>query len=334
MDGRERLQAQVLSGTRQRVTFVDACRLRYGMTRVVCLTPRVETRLRSGAEAAIPLQVRYVADGGAAALLLTLPRGYPLVAVGVEVECTMLGTAAISASSGDAEAEAPQLAALREKLAALCSELQQASDAAAQAAAAEEEEEEAGNTGAGAGAADVVGLGLGDLFEALLRSCGIDSAGVGAGGVLQAHNWAAGAAEAAGDYASDCSEGAEEGEEGSKGEEEQVQVPCWYRCGRCRNLLFASTDLTTHAQATTGLPCASLFLEAAPDSDSMGIRSNGVTGSCMPDSQKGLLTCGKCSHKLGSWTWVGHQCSCRAWVCPAFQVPLSRVDPDYRDPRA
>ena len=40
----------------------------------------------------------------------------------------------------------------------------------------------------------------------------------------------------------------------------------------------------------------------------------------------GKLACPKCTAHLGSYTWSGMQCSCGAWVAPAFQVVKSKVD--------
>ena len=43
-------------------------------------------------------------------------------------------------------------------------------------------------------------------------------------------------------------------------------------------------------------------------------------------SVSGKLSCPKCQGRLGSFNWAGEQCSCGAWVNPAFQVHLARVD--------
>lgn len=42
----------------------------------------------------------------------------------------------------------------------------------------------------------------------------------------------------------------------------------------------------------------------------------------------GKLTCPapKCGSKLGSFDWAGQQCSCGAWVVPAFSLNASKVD--------
>jgi dual specificity phosphatase 12 len=46
--------------------------------------------------------------------------------------------------------------------------------------------------------------------------------------------------------------------------------------------------------------------------------------------QEGLveskLQCIKCEARLGNFNWAGMQCSCGAWVNPAFQLHKSRID--------
>ena len=48
----------------------------------------------------------------------------------------------------------------------------------------------------------------------------------------------------------------------------------------------------------------------------------GIIGNC---EVQGKLRC-SCGHKLGSYHWAGMQCSCGAWVTPAFAVGKARVD--------
>jgi len=38
------------------------------------------------------------------------------------------------------------------------------------------------------------------------------------------------------------------------------------------------------------------------------------------------LQCIKCEARLGNFNWAGMQCSCGAWVNPAFQLHKSRID--------
>jgi len=41
---------------------------------------------------------------------------------------------------------------------------------------------------------------------------------------------------------------------------------------------------------------------------------------------EGKLQCVKCEARLGNFNWSGMQCSCGAWVTPAFQLHKSRMD--------
>lgn len=40
----------------------------------------------------------------------------------------------------------------------------------------------------------------------------------------------------------------------------------------------------------------------------------------------GKINCIKCNSKIGQWSWTGLQCSCGAWVVPAFQITKTKVD--------
>ena len=41
---------------------------------------------------------------------------------------------------------------------------------------------------------------------------------------------------------------------------------------------------------------------------------------------EGKLCCPRCDVKVGAFNWSGCQCSCGAWVTPAFYVQLGKVD--------
>lgn len=38
------------------------------------------------------------------------------------------------------------------------------------------------------------------------------------------------------------------------------------------------------------------------------------------------VSCPKCNARLGSFSWIGHQCSCGQWVNPSFQIHKAKVD--------
>lgn len=104
-----------------------------------------------------------------------------------------------------------------------------------------------------------------------------------------------------------------------------------FACRKCRTLLFGEDDFENppHVPAQhnfgyrkTGAlgtgernSCQSIFLESVPPEMATDTSMN-----------EGKIACPKCGTKVGHWNWSGAQCSCGTWVCPAIQVPLSRVD--------
>lgn len=62
-----------------------------------------------------------------------------------------------------------------------------------------------------------------------------------------------------------------------------------------------------------GTECTSLFLEPLSWMNESGIAEGNVEGKLM---------CNGCSSRIGSFAWSGEQCSCGAWVTPAFQVSV------------
>lgn len=103
-----------------------------------------------------------------------------------------------------------------------------------------------------------------------------------------------------------------------------------YRCRGCREVIFTSDNVLPHTsgegqtaftwhrrdrscniEETT---CNTLHLEPMTW---MGIIGNYEV--------QGKLKC-SCGQKLGSFHWAGMQCSCGAWVTPAFAVGKSKVD--------
>ena len=110
--------------------------------------------------------------------------------------------------------------------------------------------------------------------------------------------------------------------------EELQQTSSAFKCKKCRKVLFCSDNLEAHQQCTnisanyrhkgvdaSNKECTSYFL----DSDLAWLpKSEGVVS--------GKLNCDKCSAKLGSYCWACTQCSCGAWIAPAFQIHKSKVD--------
>mmetsp|Transcript_20371 Transcript_20371/g.25719 ORF Transcript_20371/g.25719 Transcript_20371/m.25719 type:complete len:203 (-) Transcript_20371:160-768(-) len=101
-----------------------------------------------------------------------------------------------------------------------------------------------------------------------------------------------------------------------------------YLCRKCRNQLFTVADLEDHEprmhtfhklkarNLDTGVRCTSYFIEEKL--------------SWMGDMSdvEGKLICpnGRCKARVGTYKWVGSQCSCGSWVAPAIQIPMSKVD--------
>lgn len=101
------------------------------------------------------------------------------------------------------------------------------------------------------------------------------------------------------------------------------------RCRKCRRLLATAEHTVAHsrgdgaraqygggAPCDAALPCSSLFLEP------MAWMAAELQGGAVA----GKLACPKCACRLGGFSWAGEQCSCGAWVTPAFQLHASRVD--------
>jgi|APGre2960657444_1045066.scaffolds.fasta_scaffold01862_5 dual specificity phosphatase 12 len=106
------------------------------------------------------------------------------------------------------------------------------------------------------------------------------------------------------------------------------------RCRKCRRLLATAEHTISHprgagarafgqhkqhkgaAVAGTEAPCSSVFVEP------MGWMAEELRDG----AQSGKLACPKCSGRLGGFCWAGEQCSCGAWVTPAFQLHSARVD--------
>lgn len=90
-------------------------------------------------------------------------------------------------------------------------------------------------------------------------------------------------------------------------------------CKICSTELFDATMLNEHsAPENAKFSCSSYFLEEAPEwLDLTKVESD-------------KMYCKKCNTRVGSWSWAGGRCGCKAWVAPAFQVIKSKVDPKQR----
>ena len=114
----------------------------------------------------------------------------------------------------------------------------------------------------------------------------------------------------------------------------------WVSCRKCRRRLARGAHVLPHAHGqgidaftwktkrkeeargetnwSASKQCSSMFV--APLSWMKGIED----GDGGPTS--GKLACPRCDVKIGAFDWAGIQCSCGAWVTPAFQIQRSKVD--------
>lgn len=106
-----------------------------------------------------------------------------------------------------------------------------------------------------------------------------------------------------------------------------------YRCKKCRRVVARDENVIGHDAGggesafkhhkrggkrgvTEERPvCTSIFVEPM---QWMTTVEEGVV--------EGKLQCVKCEARLGNFNWSGMQCSCGAWVTPAFQLHKSRMD--------
>ncbi|KAI7733963.1 hypothetical protein M8C21_031969 [Ambrosia artemisiifolia] len=113
--------------------------------------------------------------------------------------------------------------------------------------------------------------------------------------------------------------------------ESEVKPQMIYRCKKCRRIVASQDNIVSHERGegqksfkwkkrtgdvTNGpLECSSIFVE--PMKWMQVVEEGNV-------EQK--LQCIGCNARLGSFNWAGMQCSCGAWVNPAFQLHKSRMD--------
>lgn len=105
-----------------------------------------------------------------------------------------------------------------------------------------------------------------------------------------------------------------------------------YRCKRCRRIVAAQENIVPHERGqgekcfkwrkrsgdlTEKEPseCSSIFVE--PMKWMQAVHEGHVEEK---------LQCMGCKARLGSFNWAGMQCSCGAWVNPAFQLHKNRLD--------
>lgn len=292
MNGKERLQAQIASGVREIVEDIDYLRIKFGVNSIQVLTPRVETRLRSGYMAAIPLKLQFVYENQVL-VILTYEMGYPReTSLNVELlnlhETTSVtnGNSSLPPISQFPFNSNARLSPLNSDIIALLlSHLQ----------SKRQEKDVSGSF----------------LRTAPLCDCMHD--------FLRPHQNT--------DHIShpqtiSVSPSTHSSSAQATGVEDMnVTVDSasrYFTCGSCRQHLFQLSETETHVPPkphTSSSSCTSYFLTEAP---SWLVKQ--------PDQVSGKIACPKCAAKLGHWSWSGLQCGCASWITPAFQIIKSKVD--------
>ncbi|KAI9121199.1 hypothetical protein K1719_008232 [Acacia pycnantha] len=110
-----------------------------------------------------------------------------------------------------------------------------------------------------------------------------------------------------------------------------------YRCKKCRRIIASEENIVSHQHGKGDssfkwkkrsgnqwdkekqqMECTSLFVE--PMKWMQAVQEGSVEDK---------LLCMGCNARLGYFNWAGMQCSCGAWVNPAFQLHKSRLDECY-----
>ncbi|CAL0301330.1 unnamed protein product [Lupinus luteus] len=108
-----------------------------------------------------------------------------------------------------------------------------------------------------------------------------------------------------------------------------------YRCKKCRRLIASEDNVLPHEPGKgessfkwhkrssdpseeKQRDCTSVFVE--PMKWMQAVQDGHVEDK---------ILCMGCNARLGYFNWAGMQCSCGAWVNPAFQLHKSRLDECY-----
>ncbi|RID78118.1 hypothetical protein BRARA_A00972 [Brassica rapa] len=109
-----------------------------------------------------------------------------------------------------------------------------------------------------------------------------------------------------------------------------------YRCKKCRRIVAIEENIVPHEPGkgeecfawkkrsgnyAERVQCSSIFVE--PMKWMQNIHDGTVEEK---------LLCLGCNARLGYFNWAGMQCSCGAWVNPAFQLHKSRLDECKSEP--
>ncbi|KAL1224794.1 putative inactive dual specificity protein phosphatase-like [Cardamine amara subsp. amara] len=108
-----------------------------------------------------------------------------------------------------------------------------------------------------------------------------------------------------------------------------------YRCKKCRRIIAIEENVVPH-EPGKGEEC---FAWKKRSGNSERVQCSSIFVEPMKWMQTihdGLveekLLCLGCKGRLGYFNWAGMQCSCGAWVNPAFQLSKSRIDECKSEP--
>ncbi|ESQ55537.1 hypothetical protein EUTSA_v10027050mg, partial [Eutrema salsugineum] len=108
-----------------------------------------------------------------------------------------------------------------------------------------------------------------------------------------------------------------------------------YRCKKCRRIVAIEENIVPHERGkgeecfawkkrsgnSEQVQCSSIFVEPMKWMQT-------IHDGCVEEK----LLCLGCNARLGYFNWAGMQCSCGAWVNPAFQLHKSRLD-EWEEPK-
>ncbi|CAN6912994.1 unnamed protein product [Brassica oleracea] len=125
-------------------------------------------------------------------------------------------------------------------------------------------------------------------------------------------------------------------ETNSSSQESLPKPQAMYRCKKCRRIVAIEENIVPHEPGkgeecfawkkrsgnyAERVQCSSIFVE--PMKWMQNIHDGTVEEK---------LLCLGCNARLGYFNWAGMQCSCGAWVNPAFQLHKSRLDECKSEP--
>ncbi|KAK9267646.1 hypothetical protein L1049_010077 [Liquidambar formosana] len=107
-----------------------------------------------------------------------------------------------------------------------------------------------------------------------------------------------------------------------------------YRCKKCRRIVAAQENVVSHERGE-GEKCFKWKKRSGdtydmekelPDCSSIFVEPMKWMQPVQEGYVEEKLQCMGCKARLGSFNWAGMQCSCGAWVNPAFRLHKSRID--------